>query len=446
MARAWRPGHAVSADIDETKPRWPDRTPSSGVSNVQFRALDVRAASGTPEFDVVYSRFLLTHLSDPAGAVAAFFRHLRPGGLVTVEDIDFDGAFAYPPSKAIARYCELYCAVVRRRGGDPNIGPRVPLLLEACGFEHVDVCIVQPAGMRGEVKLMNPLTMENIADAVMQDGLATREDIDEIVRSYTFAADREPIVPRVVQAGGRPCVVVAAAGPWRFTTCAGSSGCGPSSRLDAATRYRSKRLTRVVVEPSRRSGRAGPIMTPSLAVRPPPIPARATPINCRTASVLEGQRYHAASSAVADERAAPHTDPIRSAGVQNQCGCDRRRSPRCSRPSSACAACRSIRRRCRSKTMPDPDRDGSHRRSTASAKARRVSAVPTHAGGPFRRRTISGSSKWRLDYAASRRLEHGEVRRCVGNRWARGAAFAGAGAFCFRHRVATARHGPACGK
>lgn len=154
----------------------------------------------------MYSRFLLTHLSDPANAVSAFSRHLRPGGLVPVEHIDFDGCFAFPASKAFARFRELYCAVVRGRGGDPNIGPRLPLLLEQCGLENVDACVVQPIGTRGEVKLMNPLTMENIADATMQDGLATRAEIDHIVRElYEFAEDPKTItgLPRVVQAWGR---------------------------------------------------------------------------------------------------------------------------------------------------------------------------------------------------------------------------------------------------
>jgi 2-polyprenyl-3-methyl-5-hydroxy-6-metoxy-1,4-benzoquinol methylase len=65
---------------------------------MEFRLSDVREVSGAPEFDIVYARFLLTHLSDPADAVNAFHRHLRPGGLLAVEDIDFSGYFTYPES------------------------------------------------------------------------------------------------------------------------------------------------------------------------------------------------------------------------------------------------------------------------------------------------------------------------------------------------------------
>ena len=55
-------------------------------------------------------------------------------------------------------------------------------------------------------RLINAITMENIADAVLADRLATPEEIDGIVREmYEFAADPGTIAgtPRVVQAWGR---------------------------------------------------------------------------------------------------------------------------------------------------------------------------------------------------------------------------------------------------
>ena len=82
---------------------------------------------------------------------------------------------------------------------------RVPLLKQG-GFEDVGVAITQPVGTEGEVKLLNPLTMENIASAVLADGLASQHEIDEVVRElYDFATDPNTVAgtPRVVQAWGR---------------------------------------------------------------------------------------------------------------------------------------------------------------------------------------------------------------------------------------------------
>jgi SAM-dependent methyltransferase len=208
LARRVAPhGTVVGVDIDETKLEIArHEAQQQGLLNVVFQLSDVREMSGAAGFDIVYSRFLLTHLSDPASVIRAFYAQLRPGGMVAVEDIDFSGHFTYPESRAFGRYHELYCATVLRRGGDPNIGPRLPLLLKDSGFEDVGVSIVQPIATEGEAKLISPMTMENIAGAVLEDGLATREEIDRVVRElYRFAADPNTVagMPRVVQSWGR---------------------------------------------------------------------------------------------------------------------------------------------------------------------------------------------------------------------------------------------------
>jgi hypothetical protein len=128
------------------------------------------------------------------------------GGIVIIEDIDFNGYFTYPESDAFRRYRELYYKVVRTRGGDPNIGPRVPILLADGGFEKVEMSVVQPIGTQGEVKLMNAITLENIADAVLKDGLASRNEIDALIKElYRFTENPRTIagVPRIIQAWGR---------------------------------------------------------------------------------------------------------------------------------------------------------------------------------------------------------------------------------------------------
>ena len=65
--------------------------------------------------------------------------------------------------------------------------------------------VVQPAGTHGEVKLITPITMENIADAVLAERLASRKEIQRLVSElYAFAQDRSTVVsfPRVVEAWG----------------------------------------------------------------------------------------------------------------------------------------------------------------------------------------------------------------------------------------------------
>ena len=102
-------GRAVGIDMDEVKLALArDEAAVRGIENVAFHAFDVRAWDPEVEYDIVYARFLLTHLPDPAAALHRMVKSTRPGGVVVVEDIDYSGAFSYPRCPALERHVTLY--------------------------------------------------------------------------------------------------------------------------------------------------------------------------------------------------------------------------------------------------------------------------------------------------------------------------------------------------
>jgi SAM-dependent methyltransferase len=207
LARAVGPsGRVVGMDIDGTKLELARREAEARqLGNVAFRQAAIDESDLRPEFDLAYARFLLTHLSDAPEAVRKIRLALRPGGSVIVEDTDFSGHFCHPDVPAFRRYVELYMQTVRLAGGDPNIGPRLPGMLIDAGFARVHMNVVQSAGFEGEVKFVNPLTMENMADAARAAGLVSREGADRIIADL-YEAARDPRVvmsmARVIQAWG----------------------------------------------------------------------------------------------------------------------------------------------------------------------------------------------------------------------------------------------------
>lgn len=208
LARRTAPGgSAVGIDMDATKIEIAQReAAAAGVANVEFTVATIDDSSFDGEFDVVYARFLLTHRCDPAATVQQFVRWLRPGGVMVAEDIDYSGYFVYPRSEAFDRYHALYCDMARMKGCDPNIGPRLPLLLRRAGLLDIGVSVAQPLGIDGEVKLINAVTMENLAGSLISLGLTTHGEVDRLLRElYDIAADPETVagMPRVVQTWGR---------------------------------------------------------------------------------------------------------------------------------------------------------------------------------------------------------------------------------------------------
>ena len=112
---------------------------------------------------------------------------------------------SHPESAFFQRFVDLYTQTVIKRGGDPNIGPRLPGLLFDCGCERVEMNVVQPAALDGEAKLITPLTLENITEAVLADDLASKEELDAtIAELHAFAENPRTVMslPRVVQAWG----------------------------------------------------------------------------------------------------------------------------------------------------------------------------------------------------------------------------------------------------
>jgi SAM-dependent methyltransferase len=176
----------------------------SGVPNVRFAVGDARSLADE-RYELVYARFLLSHLRDPLGVVRGKAERLAPGGVMVVEDIDHD-VFSYPRSEAYARYNALYTELVRRRGGDPMLGFALPALLLEAGLQDVQAGATQPAYLDGVAKRLHCVTLENITGAAVAEGLLTEDGARELLDDMeAVTADPRTLVvmPRFVHAFGR---------------------------------------------------------------------------------------------------------------------------------------------------------------------------------------------------------------------------------------------------
>jgi len=176
------------------------------VTNVEFQQQDACACLWHNKFDVAYARFLVSHLDKPEKCLTAMVEACLPGGTILIEDTDFAGSFCYPACAAYERYKELYQELVQRMGGDSNIGPRLPALFRRAGIQDVEVNVIQPAHIGGEGKLMAPITMARISDALNAEGLVTEDEAQQILTELNaVAADSETLIslPRIFQVWGK---------------------------------------------------------------------------------------------------------------------------------------------------------------------------------------------------------------------------------------------------
>ena len=138
-------GGVVGLDFDPVKletARGASR--KAGLTNVEFRLADVTTWSEPDAYDLVYGRFIVSHLADRTGLLARMCGALRPRGTLVLEDIDFSGAFCRPANAEYERYCALDAEVIGGRGGDANAGADLYRLALDAGLRDVDVRVVQP--------------------------------------------------------------------------------------------------------------------------------------------------------------------------------------------------------------------------------------------------------------------------------------------------------------
>lgn len=114
---------------------------SPAVRTVQGDAHEIPLADAS--FDLVYTRYVLEHVADPARVLAEMRRVTRPGGRVAVMENDISLVRVDPACPAFDEVWAALAEHQRRLGGDALIGRRLYRLLRNAGFELIELS-VQP--------------------------------------------------------------------------------------------------------------------------------------------------------------------------------------------------------------------------------------------------------------------------------------------------------------
>ena len=86
-------------------------------------------------FDLVHTRFLLEHVSDPLGVVKQMVAAAKPGGRITLADDDHDVMRLWPEPPGATDAWRAYLRAYDRAGNDTYVGRRLVQLLHEAGAE-----------------------------------------------------------------------------------------------------------------------------------------------------------------------------------------------------------------------------------------------------------------------------------------------------------------------
>jgi ubiquinone/menaquinone biosynthesis C-methylase UbiE len=136
------PGRVIGVDADSDVLRFA-RTESDRLllDRVAYRQawIDGLGSSGLDSdgHDHAWARFFLEYHHDPLNAIREMTRIVRPGGKVTLIDIDGNCIWHYPLPEDLERRLSDVLADLRRTGFDPRIGSKLASLAGRAGLLDV---------------------------------------------------------------------------------------------------------------------------------------------------------------------------------------------------------------------------------------------------------------------------------------------------------------------
>lgn len=199
LAASVAPRRVVGVDVDESQLEAARETAAErGLTNASF---ELGSAYELPfpdaSFDVVYANTVLLYLREPVRALQELRRVLRPGGIAAVSDDDISTMVFSPdiPEMRLAR--DLFVRAVAHEGGNTSYSRHLRGLMLDAGFTRTRGFGLTPEVYGDEESTrwiadfaIGLFTAPSMADTVIEQGWATREQLDEFATVMTEWATR----------------------------------------------------------------------------------------------------------------------------------------------------------------------------------------------------------------------------------------------------------------
>jgi trans-aconitate 2-methyltransferase len=154
-----------------------------------FRDIDVLSpAYPDREADLIYCRFLLTHIHRPADVLTTSVQHLRSGGRLLLEET----AALFSPVPALSRYRDLVEQLQAHHGQETLIGKRLGTLAAAVAGARATAVLQEipvAAAVMARLHAMNLATWKADPFMLQTHGLRALEDLEDELKAIAARSD-----------------------------------------------------------------------------------------------------------------------------------------------------------------------------------------------------------------------------------------------------------------
>lgn len=170
-------------------------TQTAGLTNVSFINIAVNdLAHLKQKFDLIYSRWLLMHLSHPLEAMHAMCDALHKGGILVCEDGANEGCFAYPDSPIYLRWLEAWRKRFDYYGKDYNSGLKLYTHFQDLNCSNLKVNLFQPLLTNSDQKKILLLNVYESKKAILECGYLTEDEYDRFVEELQELVEDQTVV------------------------------------------------------------------------------------------------------------------------------------------------------------------------------------------------------------------------------------------------------------
>lgn len=180
------------------------RAQAGGLTNVQFVAGDAQTLDLANDFDALIGRLVLTYLPDPAATLKQLTTHLRPGGIVAFQEVEFStySSIARPETPMMNQLAEWGVEVFQRSRANVGMGLDLYGAFVDAGLPEPTLQYTAPMGgpeaWAGYQFIAN--SFQSILPLLEAYGIATAEEVDletlaDRLRAEVVASKRPLVLP-----------------------------------------------------------------------------------------------------------------------------------------------------------------------------------------------------------------------------------------------------------
>ena len=175
-------GLVLATDISAEQLTLAQKLVAPAVKNISFKQLSVYDLPSLPEkFDVIYLRFVLCHLLDPAAVLALMKSALKPGGKIIIEDITGnDTIMSVPHTQAMGYVKKFDKLQFELEASDDSYFDKLPILLAVNGLSIRLLSRTHAKLDTPQKRSLLSLQLTSLRDALIEAGKITQEDYQQM--------------------------------------------------------------------------------------------------------------------------------------------------------------------------------------------------------------------------------------------------------------------------